>query len=272
MDAPAVLHQPQRALTPEPRENEYRRSIGRPLKRLSSSGTIQREAEVEAFLTFEARPTSPSTEMDRDTRLGCSLSVSPEVTIDPASASPPKSSQLRSSLSTGPKIELEQYEVFRGIDRKDLDSLGEIRDRAFHLLLERQIGGQTPMVYAMQCGLSYQEVVLFLVGAISQWINRLNDSDFLKPETIKLLKLARINLKFAIDEGIAKLRTGLIASFLQTLVMSEGDGWIRDQLTHISYALRAGAIGKPVGVAGAAVRRFCTTSLKNADLIADVED
>ncbi|KAG5734981.1 Gluconolactonase, partial [Termitomyces sp. T112] len=255
MDAPLNLSPPQRARTPEPRENEYRRSIGRPLKRLSSSATIQREAEMEAFLTFEGRPISPSRELDKDTLLDRdrSLSVSPKaIIIDTSSAtSPPKSPQTR--FSSRPKVALEQYEVFRAIDKKDLDLLGEFRDRAFHFLLERQVGGQTPMVYAMQRGLPYQEVVLFLVGAISQWINRLNDSDFSRPETAKLLKLARANLKFAIDEGLSKLRTGLIASFLQTLVMCEGDRWIRDQITTLSYALRAGAAGKPVEVAGAAV-------------------
>ncbi|KAG6873343.1 hypothetical protein C0995_000203 [Termitomyces sp. Mi166 len=278
MDAPAILDPPPRARTPEPRsrENEYRRSIGCPLKRLSSSASIQREAEMEAFLTFEleGRPVPPSRELDWDARLERSLSVSPGKGASTSpSSSPPKSPHTQTRGGARPlKVALEQYEVFSAIDKKDLDLLGEFRDRAFHLLLERQVGGHTPMVYAMQYGLPYQEVVLFLVGAVSQWINRLTDADFSKPETVKLLKLARANLKFAIDEGLAKLQTGLIASFLQTLVMCEGDGWIRDQITTISHALKAGATGKPVEVAGAVVRRFCTTSLKNAELIADVED
>ncbi|KAG6825389.1 hypothetical protein H0H92_003856 [Tricholoma furcatifolium] len=137
---------------------------------------------------------------------------------------------------------------------------------------ERQVGGQTPLLYAMQYGKPCEEVILFLVGAISQWINRLNDADFSKPVTMKMLKLARANLKFAIDEGLAKLQTGLIASFLQTLVMCEGDRWIRDQIMTISFALKGKGAENPVEVAGSVVRRFCTTNLQNADLIADVED
>ncbi|KAG6819262.1 hypothetical protein H0H93_013618 [Arthromyces matolae] len=281
------LSPPPRARTPEERRKEFRRSTGQPIRRLSSSGkhislterhgllilktnvgTIEREAELEALRTFARRPISPSDLDENSYRNGTVLSRHGTRDTEETTTLSKSPKTRRLSRTTA----LEQYEVFRAIDKKDLDLLGEFRDKAFHLLLERQAGGQTPMVYAMQHGPSYQEVVLFLVGAVSQWINRLNDSDFSKPETAKLLKLSRANLKVAIDEGLTKLQTGLIASFLQTLVMCEGDGWIRDQLTPISFALRAGAAGKAVEVAGSTVRRFCTTSLKNADLIADVED
>ena len=59
---------------------------------------------------------------------------------------------------------------------------------------------------------------------------------------------------------------------MQTLVMSEGDKWVYSQASTVSRALNAGPEGKPVRVAGEAVRRFATKELGKADLIASLED
>ncbi|KAG5221831.1 mitochondrial protein [Salix suchowensis] len=80
------------------------------------------------------------------------------------------------------------------------------------------------------------------------------------------------NLKLAIDLGLAKSQSDLTASFMQTLVMSEGERWVRDQAYNVSLALRAGTAGKPVETASAAVRRFTTKELGKASLIAALED
>lgn len=80
------------------------------------------------------------------------------------------------------------------------------------------------------------------------------------------------NLKLAIDLGLAKSQSDLTASFMQTLVMSEGERWVRDQASNVSLALRAGTTGKPVETASAAVRRFTTKELGKASLIAALED
>lgn len=92
------------------------------------------------------------------------------------------------------------------------------------------------------------------------------------PKTRIILKALRINLKLAIDYGLYKSQSDLIASFLQTLVMSEGDKWVRAQIHTVSIALRSGSAGKPVSTAEAAVRKFATRELSRADAIAALED
>lgn len=79
-------------------------------------------------------------------------------------------------------------------------------------------------------------------------------------------------MKLAIDYGLHKSQSDLIASFLQTLVMSEGDKWVKSQISTVSLALRSGTAGKPVSTAEAAVRKFATRELSKADAIAALED
>jgi hypothetical protein len=67
-------------------------------------------------------------------------------------------------------------------------------------------------------------------------------------------------------------QSDLIASFLQTLIMSEGEKWVSNQVADIALALRAGAESKPVQSAEAAVRRFATKELGKAQAIAALED
>lgn len=81
-----------------------------------------------------------------------------------------------------------------------------------------------------------------------------------------------INLKLAIDEGLSKHQSDLISSFMQTLIMSEGDKWVWSQVNTIALALNAGEEGRPVALAGSVVRSFATKRLGKADLIASLED
>ena len=81
-----------------------------------------------------------------------------------------------------------------------------------------------------------------------------------------------VGLKLAINEGLAKSQNDLIASFMQTLVMSEGDKWVYAQVSTVSRALRSGSEGQPVLAAGMAVRKFATKELGKADIIASLED
>ena len=79
-------------------------------------------------------------------------------------------------------------------------------------------------------------------------------------------------MKLAIDFGLQKSQSDLIASFLQTLIMSEGEKWLAMQVTSIAGLLREGPEGKAVHNANITVRGFATKQLGKADIIATLED
>lgn len=79
-------------------------------------------------------------------------------------------------------------------------------------------------------------------------------------------------MKLAIDFGLQTQQSDLIASFLQTLIMSEGEKWVSQQAATIGGLLREGSEGKPVSNAQSTVRRFATKQLGRADVIAALED
>lgn len=124
----------------------------------------------------------------------------------------------------------------------------------------------------MRIGQSHRDVAIILIGAFSRWINQLDETEIQKPRTKTLLKALRTNLKLAIDYGLAKSQSDLTASFMQTLIMSEGDKWIHNVVASVTIALRAGTRGKPVQTADSAVRKFATRELGRAELIASLED
>ncbi|KAG9013101.1 hypothetical protein FRB90_006273 [Tulasnella sp. 427] len=167
--------------------------------------------------------------------------------------------------------EPQPWEVMKAIESKDVMFLMEVRDRAFHLLLRRS-GDATPLLHAMRIGPSHRDVAIVLVGAMSRYVNNLEDEDMDKPKTKAMLKALRTNLKLAIDNSLAvPHQSDLIASFLQTLVMSEGDRWLLNQIHQTSLELRGE--GKPVEAAEEAVRKFATRELGKAKgLIAAVDD
>ncbi|KAF7983861.1 hypothetical protein HWV62_18188 [Athelia sp. TMB] len=139
-------------------------------------------------------------------------------------------------------------------------------------LLLRKSGDATPLLHAMRIGQSHRDVAVILLGSFSRYVNHLQDDEVGLPQTKKLLKALRTNLKLAIDYGLQQSQSDLVASFLQTLIMSEGDKWVLAQASNISLALRAGTAGKPVQAAGSAVRSFATKELGKAAAIAALED
>ncbi|GLB33719.1 hypothetical protein LshimejAT787_0106030 [Lyophyllum shimeji] len=243
-------------------------------ERLPSIGFIQREAEDLApraiLRQLRRSPTPPPSESEsvsdfsqHDRRASASSVASL------SSATSPKPSQVNHKTSSW--TEPQPFEVLRAIERKDIVFLMEVRDRGFPLLL-RKTGDATPLLHAMRIGQSHRDVAILLLGAFSRWINHLSDEDVPKPRTKVILKALRTNLKLAIDYGLAKSQSDLIASFLQTLIMSEGDKWVWAQVATISNALNAGTAGQPVKAAESAVRRFATKELGRAHLIASLED
>ncbi|KAG9009895.1 hypothetical protein FRB94_011341 [Tulasnella sp. JGI-2019a] len=168
--------------------------------------------------------------------------------------------------------EPQPWQVLKAVEMKDVMYLMEVRDRAFHLLLKRT-GDATPLLHAMRIGASHKDVAIILVGAMSRFVNHLEDEDMDKPKTKVLLKALRTNLKLAIDNSLLLDQSDLIASFLQTLIMSEGDRWLSNQIFQVSLALRAEPReGKPVTTAGEAVRSFATRELGKAKAIAALDD
>ncbi|KAJ3800424.1 hypothetical protein GGU11DRAFT_742508 [Lentinula aff. detonsa] len=249
--------------------------------RLPNSSFIQREAEKagpKAILRQLRRSPSPSSsEADDDFE-----SEDGSHTRDPSSASTQSTSPSNSPSqpnhqpnhiqnSNSAWKDPQPFEVLRAVERKDVVYLMEIRDRAFHLLL-RKWGDVTPLLHAMRIGKSHRDVAIILLGSFSRYINHLDDSELQKPRTKTVLKALRANLKLAIDVGLAKSQSDLTASFLQTLIMSEGDKWIHAQTSNVVIALRAGTAGEPVKTADAAVRKFATRELGKAELIASLED
>ncbi|KAI0352692.1 hypothetical protein OH77DRAFT_1497725 [Trametes cingulata] len=255
--------------------------------RLPSSGFLQREAErvapkaVEAELerirkSLEIPPPPTPQEVEEEKSQPSSPPMSPKSKRKSFLDALPAAFQAAKMLRTAsqgrgdrPWKAPEPYEILRAIERKDIMFLMEVRDRSFQSLVQKS-GDVTPLIHAMR--IEHTDMAIVLLGAFSRYINNLQDEDLEKPETKKLLKMLRINLKTAIDFGLQKQQKDLMASFLQTLIMSEGDSWIALQTADIAVALRQGTAGKPVHEAQEAVRSFATKSLGKADFIASLED
>jgi len=244
---------------------------------------ILREARLTApksLLTQLVRDASHNTDSLREA-MATTLATSPPSPQSPlpenSGASPPTSplqrllSMARPTKADKHWRDPEPWEVLRAVENKDVMYLMEVRDRAFHALV-RPSGGVTPLIHAMRIGRSHHDVAITLLGAFSRYINHLEEVDFAKKETRSLLVSLRGNLKVAIDYGLQSSQSDLLASFLQTLVMSEGDTWIREQVKLVGTALRRGPSAHPVEVARSSVKRVATRALGRAPLIADLED
>jgi hypothetical protein len=72
----------------------------------------------------------------------------------------------------------------------------------------------------------------------------------------------------AISQGLASSDTSLLASFLQVLVMSEGDKWLISSSHKIALAIRSGPAGKPVESAEKLVDKWVSRELKKSQVAA----
>ncbi len=64
----------------------------------------------------------------------------------------------------------------------------------------------------------------------------------------------------------------LIASFLQTLVMSEGDQWVTRTVASVAYALRDPINGRPIETAEDAIRGYAKTNLGKVKVNAALDE
>lgn len=148
-------------------------------------------------------------------------------------------------------------------------TLMEMRGSQMNLLLQ-PIGGVTPLVHAMRRGKSHSEVQIVLVGAFSRRVNDVTDDELALalPETKALLRSIRANLRIAISHGLANSSTDLLSSFLQVIVMSDGDKWILDSSHKTALALRGGSSSKPVDSAAKLVEKWMGRELKAGEIAA----
>ncbi|KAJ3559825.1 hypothetical protein NM688_g89 [Phlebia brevispora] len=254
--------------------------------RLPSLGFISREAEQLAPRAFikqlrHTPPASPDVSSDEPSSPTPASEHSEEgsprhernrtLSISSVWSTISAASSLRNSTKRkeAKPWKVEPYQILRAVERRDITFLMEVRERDFELLL-RKTGDVTPLLHAMRVG--HQDVAIILLGAFSRYINNLQDDEIALPRTKTRLKALRINLKLAIDYGLQTSQSDLIASFLQTLIMSEGDQWVLAQVASISGALREGTTGRPVEQASNTVRKFATKQLGKADTIAALED
>ncbi|KAL1688452.1 hypothetical protein GGG16DRAFT_115971 [Schizophyllum commune] len=156
-----------------------------------------------------------------------------------ASAAAPKPTNTHAPTNRVP----EPYEVLRAIERGDEMYLMDVRDRAFHLLLTTR-AGDPPLLHALRIGKSHRSIALL-------YINNLEEEEMSKKGTRGVLKALRTNLKLAIDHDLARDRSDLAASFMQVLVMSEGERWVAAQAEAVGRELRVAVDrsgeGRPLG-------------------------
>ncbi|KAI5481734.1 hypothetical protein MNV49_000011 [Pseudohyphozyma bogoriensis] len=185
------------------------------------------------------------------------------------SKSPKKSTANAAAAGPNPDGTFEPFHVLRAIEKKDIMTIMEIRNRQFELLVQ-SIGGSTPLVHAMRHGQSHREVAILLTGAISKQVNTLTDEDLhnLSPHLKSLLRAIRANLKLAISYGIASSQTDLLASYLQVIIMSEGDKLIAESAQKVALALRTGPQGRPVGAARELLEKWVSKELKEQEVAA----
>ena len=133
-----------------------------------------------------------------------------------------------------------------------------------------------PLLLPPGIGKSHREIAILLTGALSRFVNQLpDDSSILAPATLSLIRAVRANLKLAINESLTTNQTELVSSYLQIIIMSEGEKWIASQTQNVALAIRAGKEAKPVATARAAVTSFATRELRSLEkgaAVASVEE
>lgn len=189
--------------------------------------------------------------------------------------------------------QIQSYEIMRAIEKKDIMFLMEARDSHFDLLVQTQPGGVTPLVHAMRAGphraslfhyskrwsvdqcpaLNYvtldRDIAILLTGAISREVNKLSDmpTTTLPSSARRTLKAIRASLKIAIAYGLSTSQTELLSSYLQVIVMSGGEKFVKEAAQSVGLSLRAGG-GQVVQSSERLVERWVMGELKDGQIAA----
>lgn len=59
------------------------------------------------------------------------------------------------------------WELYRAIDKKDIDFVMRVRDHSFGLLLQKN-AGEWPIIYAAKAGASHRDILILMLGAMSR--------------------------------------------------------------------------------------------------------
>ena len=132
---------------------------------------------------------------------------------DQLSIQPPTSGRkLSKDLDKRPKPKrpIQPWELFKAIEKKDIMFIMTCRDHSFDLLL-RKVGDSTPLVHAMRLGKEYDGIAIVLVGAMSKWVNNMDENTLKSAHNREILKSLRTNLKLAIDHGLS---TGQVGAYI----------------------------------------------------------
>ncbi|QRV91092.1 alpha-amylase [Ceratobasidium sp. AG-Ba] len=154
--------------------------------------------------------------------------------------------------------EPEHWEVVQAIERRDVVRLSEIRDHSFHVLL-RRVNNTSPLEHAMRIG--HTDMAVLILGMFSRWINYLDEEDFARKKVMINLNAIRVNLRFAISRGLQHNQPDLISSYLQTIVMSHGESWLKAAIADVSREIGLGSEGRPVETAINSIKNFFTKEL-----------
>jgi hypothetical protein len=95
-----------------------------------------------------------------------------------------------------------------------------------------------------------RDIAILLTGAISRQVNMLADvpAAILPAHSRRTLKSIRASLKIAISYGLSTSQTELLSSYLQVIVMSEGEKFIKEAAQSVGFSLRSNTGGGNVRV------------------------
>ncbi|WVO17558.1 hypothetical protein L204_105253 [Cryptococcus depauperatus] len=238
------------------------------LHRLPSATTLERESSIQSELELQRQVRQIETERRLAEALQDEIRQSERAAVSAAmgswTAHRVKEKKQAASAHSHPFMRPPQaYELYRAIDRKDIDFIMRVRDHSFKLLTQKN-GTDFPIVYAARLGAGWRDVVVY--------VNHLEQEDFEQTETKGILKALRTNLKLAIDHSLHSTSPQLLSSYLQVLIMSEGDSFLHKATYDLSLQLRDPA-SRPVSAAKEMVRRFCTRELRGVKGgVGEVED
>ncbi|WVN89572.1 uncharacterized protein L203_104799 [Cryptococcus depauperatus CBS 7841] len=236
------------------------------LHRLPSATTLEQESSIQSELELQRQVQQVETERRLAEALQDEIRQSERAAVSAAmgswTAHRVKEKEQAASAHSQPFMRPPQaYELYRAIDRKDIDFIMRVRDHSFKLLTQKN-GTDFPIVYAARLGTGWRDVVVLLVGALSR------SSLFVYAGSPG----AGTNLKLAIDHSLHSTSPQLLSSYLQVLIMSEGDSFLHKATYDLSLQLRDPA-GRPVFAAKEMVRRFCTRELRGVKGgVGEVED